>query len=124
MTSAHNQTSRAKLEAVRADAQRGNGVLPPALRAAVFSYASARAMQKSSEKSSEMSGDASALPDSVRAFVDAVLARAVSADVDALKREGRSDDFIYELSIVAAVAAGSARGIAGLALLDAKARAS
>jgi hypothetical protein len=74
----------------------------------VFSYASARALGQPSD---------AALPDDVRAFVDGVLTRAVDADVEALKRSGRSEDFVYELAIVAAVAAGSARGHAGFALL-------
>jgi hypothetical protein len=107
-SSPDNATSRRLLEGVRADAQAGNGALDGALRSAVFAYASARALGRESD---------AALPDDVRAFVDAVLARPIDADVAALTRSGRSDDFIYEIAIVAAVAAGSARGRAGFALL-------
>lgn len=83
------------------------------MRAAVFAYASARALGQPSD---------AALPDDVRAFVDAVLARPIDADVEALRRNDRSDDFVYELAIVTAVAAGSARARAGFALLKGAAR--
>ena len=104
--------SKALLERVRTDAQAGIGVLDAALRAAVFSHVSARAVGQVS--SAEVLAE---LPADVRAFAEAVLERPLTADVDALKSNGRSDDFIYELSVVAAVAAGSARGRAGFALL-------
>lgn len=115
-TSPHNASSRQLFEKVCSDARAGNGALDDALRAAVFTYASARSLSRSTDKPTDTPTNA-ALSDDVRAFVDAVLTRAISADVDALKRNGRSEDFIYELAIVAAVAAGSARGRAGFALL-------
>jgi hypothetical protein len=97
-----------RMDAVRADAQRGAGVLSAQMRADVFAYATAQALGRDSAEGARLDAD-------VRAFVDAVCTRAVSADVEGLKRAGRSDDFVYELAIVAAVAAGTARAHAGFA---------
>jgi hypothetical protein len=100
------------MESMRADVQRGPGALPADVRARIFEYASARAAGRAAS--------AGGLDEDVRRFVDAVVMNAVSADVAALKAAGKTEDAIYELACTASVAAGTERGVLGLAALRAR----
>lgn len=117
MTEASTHASRAQarvlLENVRVAAAAGAGALDATLRAAVFLEASGRALGRR--------GDGGVLPPDVNRFVDEVLEKPTQADV-VLLQQGRTQEFVYELAVVVAVAAGSARGRAGLALIDAALR--
>jgi len=110
MTDAHDTGLERIREAARRGAPRIQVGLDAATREVVFAYATAEARGDTSTAT---------LPNEVRTFVDAVVGRAVEADVQALQQAGRSDDFIYELAVLAAVAAGSQRGVMGLAALRA-----
>ena len=110
MTLARHAAPRAFMRAMRDDVLTGPASLDPVVRRAIFDYASARAR-----------GDASAQllqPDEVRAFVDAVVRDARTADVGPLRAAGHSEERIYELAVLTAVAAGTERAQRGLLLLQ------
>lgn len=90
----------------------GPGTTAPRLRRAVAA------------RSAELGGGpgpaAGEIPPDLRAYVDTIARhayRVTDDDIDALRRAGWSEDAIFEVSISAAVGAGSARLERGLAAL-------
>ncbi len=88
------------------------GVTEPSLRRAVAARAAALG--------GGPAGGAVAIPEGLRRFVDDIALHAyriTDEDVAALRRSGRSEDEIFEVSVAAAVGAGLARLERGLAVL-------
>ena len=58
------------------------------------------------------------MAEDVSTFVDAVVADARTADFVRLIASGRSEDDIFEIAVIAAVATGTQRALSGLAALE------
>jgi|tagenome__1003787_1003787.scaffolds.fasta_scaffold20693868_3 alkylhydroperoxidase family enzyme len=90
------------------------GVTERPLRRAVAARAAALGGGPVSEEAS------AEIPETLRAYVDSIALHAyriTDEDLEALRRSGRSEDEIFEVSVAAAVGAGLARLKRGLAAL-------
>lgn len=92
-------------ESVRQAALTAKGVSDRAFRREVYEHAQSVAHDRPA---------AQKLPAHVAAFVAAVAEHSNDADVEALSKQGLSDDEIFECAVVASVAAGLVRMEEGL----------
>jgi hypothetical protein len=99
------ETPEKLIEALRASSLTAPGVTEPALRRAVYDRAAGAV--RGETQSNE-------LPSDLAAFVDSVALHSNDADVDLLLHRGRSEDEIFEVAVVSAVAAGMLRVEEGL----------
>ena len=91
----------------------GAGESAPGLRSEIVDYAGSLALGQPANSNS--------IPDNLLPYLDKVIRHAykiTDADIEHLKRQGYSEDELYELTVSAAFGAGYARFRRGLSLLN------
>ena len=108
----NNQFSQ-KLFDINESVTSGPGESEAALRSEIVRYAGATVLEQAAHND--------AIPDNLLPYLDKVIRHAykvTDADVEHLKRQGYSEDELYEFTVSAAFGAGYARYQQGMSLLN------